>query len=298
MGLVIRVSDKWWGAAVPLETWVDNTTAELLGVVLGRCLVERLRDLGARTIEQTYDAQAAAALAEKPPEQQKHPLRRALPWSVGEAAATHWWVKSHQEVSALTSHNHVRKMGNILADAQAREAVDKSAKGQRLAVPLPLSATYGGRPTAQGSVDMEWRIHAPSKWRPPRALHPWMEQLLRESPEMGIVLVPLHLGMWHPRLKACLRCERHEEVTTRYRCPCHRAKWRRALQVVSPPWRLHGGLTLCISTGGPFVTHVYSRGRRRHAQLGRSPSRPCARASGIAGGAVPPVGLHSTVLRP
>ena len=75
MCLVSRVSDKWWGAAMPLETWVDNTTAELLGVVLGRYVVERLRDLDARTIEQAYTAQAAAALAEKPPEQQKHPLR-------------------------------------------------------------------------------------------------------------------------------------------------------------------------------------------------------------------------------
>ena len=89
MGPVIRVSDKWWVAAVPLEARVDNTTAELLGVVLGRYVVERLRDLGARTIEQTCDAQAATALAEKPPELQKHPLRRALQWSVGEAAATH-----------------------------------------------------------------------------------------------------------------------------------------------------------------------------------------------------------------
>ena len=148
MGLVIRVSDKWWGLAVPLETWVDITTAELLGVVLGQYVVERHRDLGVQSIEQTYDVQAAAALAEKPPEQQKHPLRRALQWSVGEAAAAHWWVKSHQEVSALTSHSDVRKMGNILADSQATEAVDRSAKGQRLVVPLSLSATYGARPTA------------------------------------------------------------------------------------------------------------------------------------------------------
>ena len=39
-----------------------------LSVMLGRYVVERLRDLGARSIEQTYDAQAAAALAEMPPE--------------------------------------------------------------------------------------------------------------------------------------------------------------------------------------------------------------------------------------
>ena len=197
------------------------------------------------------DAQAAAALAEKPPEQQKHPLRRALQWLVSGAAAAHWWVKSHQEVSALTSHGDVRKMGNILADAHATEAVNRNANGQRLAVPLPLSATYGARPTAQGSPDMKWHIHAPSKWRPPRALHPRMEQLLHESPETGILLVPLHLGMWHPHLEACPRCERHEEVTTRYRCPCHRAKWRRVLQAVSLPWRLHGGMTLRIISGVP-----------------------------------------------
>ena len=166
----------------------------------------------------------------------------------GDAAAAHWWVKSHQEVLALTSHSDVRKMGNILADAQATEAVDRSAKGQRLAVPLPLLATYRAHPTAQGSADMEWRIHAPGQWRPPRAPHPRMEQLLRESPETGIVLVPLHLGMWH---EACPRCERHEEVTTQYRCPCHRAKWRRALQAVSPPWRLHGKMTLRIISGVP-----------------------------------------------
>ena len=60
MGLVIWVSDKWLGAPVPLETWVDNTTAEILGVVLGRHVVEHLRDLGARTREQTYDTRVSA----------------------------------------------------------------------------------------------------------------------------------------------------------------------------------------------------------------------------------------------
>ena len=30
VGLVIRVSDKWWWAEVPMETWVDNTTSYLV----------------------------------------------------------------------------------------------------------------------------------------------------------------------------------------------------------------------------------------------------------------------------
>ena len=87
-----------------------------------------------------------------------NPVRRVLQWSVGEATATHWWLKSHQEVPPLTSHNDVQKMGNILADTQATEAVDRSARGPRLAVPLPRSATYGARPTAQGLADGGWRI--------------------------------------------------------------------------------------------------------------------------------------------
>ena len=191
-------------------------------------------------------AAATAGNEHDPAQHQRHPLRTALQWSVGEAAAAYWWVKSHQKVKAVVTKGDVRKMGKILAGAQATKALAKSVRGQRVAVPLPLQATYGARPMARGSTDMEWCIHEPSKWRPPRALHPRMGQLLRESPETGIFLVPLYLGMWHPRLQACPRCEWHEEVTTRYKCPCRRPKWRRAPHAVDPPWRLHGGASLRI----------------------------------------------------
>ena len=36
-------------------------------------------------------------------------------------------------------------MGNIMADASAPEAMDWSARGQRVAVPLPLQPTCGVR---------------------------------------------------------------------------------------------------------------------------------------------------------
>ena len=62
--------------------------------------------------------------------------------SVGEATAVHWLVKSQKEVSALVREGDVRKMGNILADAEATDAATRSARGQRSAVPLPLLATY------------------------------------------------------------------------------------------------------------------------------------------------------------
>ena len=34
------------------------------------------------------------------------------------------------------------------------------------------------------------------------------------------MLVPLHIGMWHPFIIVCWHCERREEVTTRCGCPC------------------------------------------------------------------------------
>ena len=67
-----------------------------------------------------------------------------------------------------------------------------------------------------------------------------MEQLLREDPEVGITLVPVHPGMWHPVITVCPRCDHHEEVTTRLRCPCQQPRWRRALgkavAEVEAPW--------------------------------------------------------------
>ena len=85
-------------------------------------------------------------------------------------------------------------MGNILADVQAMEAVGRSAHGQTVAVRLPLQPMYGARPMSRSMSDMEWRIHKPRKWRPTWSLHHRMEQLLRESPKTGILLVLLHLG--------------------------------------------------------------------------------------------------------
>ena len=67
VGLVTRIGDRWWGAAVPLPPWVDNTTGELLGIFLGRHVAARLQEMGAAFVEQAFDAQAAAVLADSPP---------------------------------------------------------------------------------------------------------------------------------------------------------------------------------------------------------------------------------------
>ena len=137
VGLVVRIGDRWWGAAVPLPPWIDNTTGELPGISLGRLVVDRLREMGAATVEQ----------ADSPPERQRHPLRRALQQSVAEVEATQWWVKSHQEAGGLVTDNAVRIMGNVLADAQATEAVARSAHGDRLAVPLQVGRSAWNGPS-------------------------------------------------------------------------------------------------------------------------------------------------------
>ena len=265
VGLVTRIGNLWWGAAVPLPPWVDNTTGELLGISLGRHVAHRLREMGAASVEQAFDAQAAAALADAPPERQHHPLRKALQQSVTSIDATQWWVKSHQELRFLETERDVRVMGNILANAQATEAVARSMRGDRLAVPLQVPPTCGVSPAEGGTKKMEWPIHEPAKWRPPRHIHPRMRRLLQEEREVGVTLVPLHLGMWHPLLTACPRCEHHEEVTTRYRCPCQRPQWRRALATVKPAWWLHGGAALRILSGVPrSKTCIAAEGEGTH----------------------------------
>ena len=140
-------------------------------------------------------------------------------------------------------------MDNVPADARATEAVNRSARGQRVAVPLPLQPTYGAHPMSRRVPDMEWRIHEPQKWRPPPNLHPRMEQLLRESPETGIQLLPMHLGMWHPILKVCPHCEDHKEVTTRLGACATSPDGARPLHAVEPLWRLHRGASLRIISG-------------------------------------------------
>ena len=64
VGLVTRIGGRWWGMAVPLEPWVDNTTGELLGITLKRHIVAHRSGMGAAGLEHAYDAQAAAVLAE------------------------------------------------------------------------------------------------------------------------------------------------------------------------------------------------------------------------------------------
>ena len=229
---------------MPPYPWnrVDNTTAELLGIALGRHVVARLHRMGAQTVEQVCVAEGAAA-AEAPPERQKHPLRRALQWAIEESAVAHWLVKSHEEVSSLVSEGDVRKMGNILVDAQPTDALRRSAHGERVAVPLQLLPTFGVRPTAQGADGMVYPFGTEMATA---TSHPSEDDpLLCENPETGMALVPLHLGVWHPTLEACPRCDRHEEVTTRFRCPCHKRRWRKALRTVDPPWRLHGAGQRC-----------------------------------------------------
>ena len=100
---------------VPLESWGDNTTVELL-CALGRHVLASLSEMGAKGREHCYDVHMLVALANSPPQRQCYPFLRALQWAIEEAVA-HWWTKSHQEVFRLLTHGNVPILGNVLADA-------------------------------------------------------------------------------------------------------------------------------------------------------------------------------------
>ena len=86
----------------------------------------------------------------------------------------------------------------------------------------------------QSMSDTEWRIHEPKQWKVPPALHPRMEQLVREFCEKGILHVPMHSGILQPVKEACPRSEHHIEDTTRFVCLCHGPSWRRAHTIDLP----------------------------------------------------------------
>ena len=101
---MVRIRDRWWGATVPLEPWVEITTGELLGMALGWHVAARMTELGAVKVEFMYNVQAVHGGASRRfagdtlPECQRHPLQRALQWVVEEVPASHWWMWGHQEV--------------------------------------------------------------------------------------------------------------------------------------------------------------------------------------------------------
>ena len=71
---------------------------------------------------------------------------------------------------------------------------------------------------ADGPARMEWHIHQPGYWRPPRQMDPWFEEQPKAYPEDALTLAPLHLGEWHPPLQAYGRCQHKDETTSRFRC--------------------------------------------------------------------------------
>ena len=98
--------------AVPLPPEVDNTTAELMALALGRWITGCLRDLGARAEEVVYDAPAVESLVLGCPYRQRDPLRKAILWSVTPSEAVHWWVPGHVEAPDSDEDYERRRQGN------------------------------------------------------------------------------------------------------------------------------------------------------------------------------------------
>ena len=137
-----------------------------------------------------------------------------------------------------------------------------------MALPLSWGVAYGSR-SADGPGKLGWSIHQPGYWRPPRPLHPWFEEQLAAYPEDALVLAPLHLGEWNPPLRVCGRCQHKEEATSRFRCACHRDRWREAALAATGHWRVLDGEALLVVSNVPG-----SRTCLVHTDAGPMPSFP------------------------
>ena len=78
MGLMVQVGDTPRAVAIPLPREVDNTTAQLLALAMGRRITACLRDLAAPAGEVVCDAQAVESVVVGCAYQQRDPLRKAI----------------------------------------------------------------------------------------------------------------------------------------------------------------------------------------------------------------------------
>ena len=98
---------------------------------------------------------------------------------------------------------------------------------------------------------MEWRIHPPGYWRPPRQMDPWFEEQLKAYPEDALTLAPVHLAEWHPPLQACGWCQHKDETVSKFRCTCHREQWRTAARAAGGHWRIPDREVLLVVSNLP-----------------------------------------------
>ena len=139
---------------------MDNTTAELLAVALGRWIAGCLEDLGAQAPEVVYNAQAAESLVVGCPYRQRASLWKEIQWSVTLSEAVHWWVRGHVEAHGDDEDYECPPHGNAWTDGYAEVAARKSAREHGVALPTSLGAAYGSR-GADGLGKMEWHIRRP-----------------------------------------------------------------------------------------------------------------------------------------
>ena len=231
VGRFVQIDKEWWTLSVPLPAEYDNTSGEMIRLALAkRVAKELLAEANSGAI--VYDAQAAAPILEASGHKQRHPVRKAVHAAAPECQPIDWWVKSHQEkkeegTSSKPAGPHTDKARRVHGNERPRrEPCRMRAAGKRVALPLAIEPAYrvalrkGG---PERSV-LQWRIHPPEHRREPGGLHPRIPGLLREFPDGILTVVPLHLDVWPPGLKACGRCPRKEVATTRFRCPCFRGQ--------------------------------------------------------------------------
>ena len=107
-----------------------------------------------------------------------------------------------------------------------------------------------------------------------------------------MLLVPLHIGIWHAILEACLRREHLEQVTTRFKCPCDKRMFSRALNPKDVVVTARRDVAAHQQQGTP-VTLMHSRAGQGHARLGSNTGGPHTSAGANARSQILAVDRHS-----
>ena len=187
----------WWGVAIPLDPIVDNTTAELLGIAVGR-YVAAPREAYKRWVLSTWRWSSM-------PWWQRHqwmlhrsgndircrrcssePLRTQQRWG-GRCGGIkkcrrpprRWRFKCRR--TSLPMHKQ-------------QVVVRSSAQGRQVAVPITVPPADRVQTPEESTPNLEWWIHAPPHWHPvpsstPDCCPAVMESCSEKTPTRGPLLL-------------------------------------------------------------------------------------------------------------
>jgi hypothetical protein len=131
-----------------------------------------------------------------------------------------------------------RRESNTRADTLAKAGALKSSRGVRTILPVDMGDLYALMSNGRIVPRARWPPRDPTHLKPRQEVGEHHRSRKKEFPKESLTLMPLDLGMWHPRQTPCSKCE-HQGVGQRYKCECQVPRWKWAMDKSIPNWRIH-----------------------------------------------------------